>query len=243
MTSPFTNIGHNVTFKHLIVTRFNISLYSSSQKVVGGKIIVPDEWMVSRMDLWERYCVPSIYNQTNQNFTWVVVFDHKTPKKYIERAKAILHPKHEVVFGTNFREAIKVYIGEPKEDRLITTRLDCDDAIHKDFVKRIQNFMERKGKTGILTFPVGWIWGIKKHKLYHCRYPRNPFLTLVEKPQKKVHTVLAHRHTKVSTMFRVHRLEGGHNWLQIVHGENLANYCWGDNVAESKLVKEDFGVR
>jgi len=231
-----------MTYEHFLCTRFNISLYGKSQKVVGGNPIVPEEWMQSRMVLWERYCVPSVYNQSNQNFTWLVVFDPKTPKSYIERATAILHPKHEVLFGTNFRSAIKERIGKPKEDRLITSRLDCDDALHGDYIKRVQDFMETKGKTGILSLPVGWVWDIRKHKLYHCRYPRNPFLTLIEKPQNKVHTVLAHRHTKISDMFRVHRLEGGHNWLQIVHGENLANYCHGDQVAESKLVKSEFGI-
>jgi len=229
-------------FEHFVCTRWNVGLYGKSQKVVGGKTIVPDDWMQTRMVLWERFCVPSIYAQTNQNFTWIVVFDPQTPEKYLDRARAILHPKHRLELGTNFRKSIKDSIGRPTVDRLITTRIDCDDALHKGFIERIQAHFNLVGKTGIFTFPVGWVWDIRKHKLYHCRYPRNPFLTLIEKPQRKVHTVLAHRHTKISEMFRVHRLEGGHNWLQIIHGENLANYCHGDQVDESKLVKGDFGV-
>ena len=231
-----------LSFEHYILTRFNLSLYSATKKVRSGKRIVPDEWMVSRFRLWERYCVPSICAQTCQNFTWLVVFDPATPKKYIERATDILHPKHEVLFANNFRKGIKERIGKPTVDRLITSRFDNDDALHRDFVGRIQDRFERKHKSGIYVFPTGWIWNPKKGKLYHCRYLRNPFLTLVEKPQQKVHTVLAHRHTKITDMFRPIYLEGGHNWLQLIHSENLANYCHGDRVDEGMLAKEEYGL-
>jgi len=236
------NMGSELTFDHYLVTRFNVALYSKSQKTRWGDKIDPDKWMQSRMILWERYCIPSIYNQSNQNFTWIVVFDPQTPKGYLERATALLHPKHRIKIAPNFRQGIKDEIGKVSTDRLITTRLDCDDALHRDFTKKIQSWFAKRGKTGILTFPCGWIWNPAKGKLYHARYIKNPFLTLIEKPQKKTHTVLAHRHTAITDMFKTHLIEGGHNWAQIIHGENLANYCHGDKVAESKLVKSEFGI-
>ena len=242
ITVSAQRLTSQMTFKHYIVQRFNLGLYSSTQKTRGGEKIDPDKWMQSRMILWERYTVPSIYAQTNQNFTWIVVFDPDTPKGYLERATALLHPKHRIVLGRNFRQAVKKSIGKVESERLITSRCDNDDSLHREYVERIQAHFCRKGKTGVLVFPTGWIWNPAKGKLYHSRYLKNPFLTLIEKPQRKVHTVLAHRHTKITDMFRTHRLEGGHMWLQIVHGENLANYCHGDQVAESKLVKGDFGV-
>jgi len=230
------------TFEHFILTRFNIGLYAKSQKTRWGEHIDPDKWMDSRMVLWEKYCVPSIYAQTNQNFTWIVVFDPQTPQKYLDRATALLHPKHRIVLGHNFRQAAKKSIGKVEKERLITSRCDNDDSINREYVERIQAKFKRSGKTGLLVFPCGWIWNPEKVKLYHSRYLKNPFVTLVEKPQSKVHTVLAHRHTAIGDMFKVHLLEGGHQWLQIIHGENLANYCHGDQVDESKLVKGDFGI-
>jgi len=233
-------LGQTPTFEHYLLTRWNLGIYSRAQKTVGGGRIDPEQWMVSRFRLWEKYCVPSVFNQTCQNFTWLVVFDPATPRHYVERATAILHPKHEILFANNFRQGIKVRIGKPTVDRLITSRLDNDDALHVDYIKKIQERFLGRTKTGLYVFPTGWIWNPRKRKLYHCRYLRNPFLTLVEKPQTKVHTVLAHRHTKIGEMFKVHRLEGGHRWVQIIHGENLANYCHGDRVDEKLLVEGEY---
>jgi hypothetical protein len=61
---------------------------------------------------------------------------------------------------------------------LITTKIDNDDALHKDFIKTIQeNF--NKQKFEFISFPYGYVFHIDK--IYLLKYLENPFVTLVEK--------------------------------------------------------------
>jgi len=220
-------------FEHYLLTRVNIGLYDRKQKVRGGQKIEPQSWMEHRLDLFEKYCAPSVNNQRCQNFTWFIVLDPKTPMEHRMRIENAVQVKHKVLFGDNFRKAVKKEI--PIQEIVITSRMDCDDAIHMDFIKDIQEWYEKKKKTGVVTFPKGWTYNIKKENLCHFRYPKNPFLTLIEKADKKVRTILFHRHTEAIKFYKLHKVETGHRWCMVVHDQNLSNRMWGDSVPVSSL--------
>ena len=68
-----------MTYKHIILTRFNL------QFELGNDIHTQPYWLDERFRLFEKYCLPSIVGQTNQNFTWVILSSEQTPTKYKER--------------------------------------------------------------------------------------------------------------------------------------------------------------
>lgn len=224
--------------KHYLLTRFNIGLYKNKQKTRHNTVIDPNKWMADRIELFGKYCVPSVENQSTLEFSWLIVVDPATPMRHLLAIKGTLNGLGEIIIGTNFRQAIKSTI--PNNDIVITSRLDCDDAIHCDYIQNIQNWWYKKKKTGVLTYPVGWIYNPHKKKLYHARYIKNPFLSLVEKADKKIRTILFHRHTEAVNYYKLHKLEKGHMWCQIIHKNNLANHCWGDQTNIAKLNKKDF---
>ena len=142
-------------FEHFILTIFNVQI---GWKTFGNKKLgrPTNAWMWHRMDLFDRYCFSSILGQTNQNFKWIVLFDEDTKpcfRKIIAKYKKIMpnfcphFVKGKFRHGHKFNKFIDIIKSElPKERKfLMTTRLDCDDACHKDFIDIIQkNFRSKE---------------------------------------------------------------------------------------------------
>ena len=61
--------------QHFILTRFNILLWRQDKK---GSKVRTTKWLEHRFSLFEKYCLPSIKNQTYQKFEWIVLFDSMT---------------------------------------------------------------------------------------------------------------------------------------------------------------------
>ena len=75
-----------VEFRHYILTRFNLPLSSRNNGM--GIDVCGEEYLAYRFRLFEDYCLPSVKNQSCQNFKWLVLFDANTPRVYKDRAEA-----------------------------------------------------------------------------------------------------------------------------------------------------------
>ena len=100
--------------QHFILTRFNLYLWNKDKE---GKKVRSREWLEHRFGLFEQFCLPSIKNQTCQNFEWIVLFDSTTPTKFKERVKewqkeclqlipVYVDPKDGQHFAQIFREEV-----------------------------------------------------------------------------------------------------------------------------------------
>ena len=70
------------TCQHFILTRFNLRIWRQDKH---GSAVRTREWLEHRFGLFEKYCLPSIANQTCKDFEWVVLFDDKTPDEFRNR--------------------------------------------------------------------------------------------------------------------------------------------------------------
>lgn len=61
--------------KHFVITLFNIKIY---QKDKAKRDVLTDEWLRERLDLFERYCLPSMKQQTDKDYVWLCLFDKET---------------------------------------------------------------------------------------------------------------------------------------------------------------------
>ena len=55
-------------------------------------MILDEKWMENRFWLFENYCLPSVVNQSNQNFIWCLYFDIETTEKYKQRINKLIEP-------------------------------------------------------------------------------------------------------------------------------------------------------
>ena len=60
--------------KHYILTRFNLC---GRNRDKSKQSTLTKEWLHHRIKLFETYCLPSIKQQTNQNFKWLILFDYQ----------------------------------------------------------------------------------------------------------------------------------------------------------------------
>ncbi len=227
----------NVSFKHIIVTRFNLSQRWDKDKL--GKKVLDEDWLNERYELFEKFCIPSLRTQTNQNFEWWVYFDETLPEEYKNINKRInkefknFKPKYEesyTSFENNMPDDIKKNLINTNTKYLITTRLDNDDMLAKNTIELIQGINVNDEKNKILELPVGFTLGINNQKIIKKMTSKlNPFISLLEKVNKDspVKTVYFKQHNKWSEVECL-ELSSKPQWIQIIHDSNVLNSLNGD---------------
>ncbi|TDE39124.1 glycosyltransferase [Antarcticimicrobium sediminis] len=101
------------------------------------------ERMALRFRLFEQLCLPALTGQTDPDFDMVVLTAETMPEQYLERLVDLIEPLpniHCLTVGTenHYKLLQRGYNAVPKDDctHRIMFRLDDDDALDKNFVKR-----------------------------------------------------------------------------------------------------------
>jgi hypothetical protein len=212
------------SFQHIVLTRYFI-LFSNSQK--DRELILKNSstWLEKRFKLFDEYCLPSVVNQSVQNFIWLIYFDINTPRKYVEQVELRIKPYNNIklILCDSFDyEAKNRFVQEeidPNASWLLTTRLDNDDGWHRDFVKILQENVQI-GRKECLNYPVGMILYSGKTFLY--RHSSNAFISLSE-PVDNFLTVLCERHDRLGRIAPVRQLPAFPAFMQVVHDGTRSN--------------------
>lgn len=211
--------------KHYVITRFNLGIYSS-KPMFGAKLnISPDAWMAHRIHLFLTLTVPSIKAQTNQNFTWFVLMDAKTPEIFKYALAKISCDNLQLIYVNNISMTDAVLRDiEPGEYDLITTRLDNDDLLHRNAVNDIQNIY-RTNRGAVFPYaidiPHGFTFDLRAKKIYPTTYPGNANISLVER-SVGAKTAWHDQHGKMSSQYpTATSIEPG--WMIVVHSQNVGN--------------------
>ena len=211
------------SIEHVLLTRFNLPP-AGAERVIRAQ----DGWLAKRVTLFEKYCVPSVRAQTNQNFTWIIYFDPESPAWLRERMA--VH-ESDGVFRAVFRASVSrtELIGDIRSvlgrepDVLITTNLDNDDGLARDFVDRVQH-ADAPPERVALFVTRGLIAGPRG--LYLRRDSRNAFCSVRESWDDPV-TCWSDWHTRLGKSMPIIEIDGAPGWLQVVHGSNVSNRVRG----------------
>ena len=232
-------------YNHVIITNFNLNCSKAFRNIPPMRH-VDEEWLENRFSLFEKFCLPSIINQTNKNFLWMCALHKDTPEKY--RAKFSeyqkLCPQIQIVYSDeileyhkNLPDIIRQIIKAPKE-YIVTSRLDSDDALGCDYIEKVQKNLYKKDNY-FIDFLYGYLYDLKNNSLYFRKYKRNPFSTRVEK-HDYFKTVRDCQHTEINKFGKVITIKTRKAlWCQIVHGGNVLNKVKGKPVKNTK----DFSSR
>lgn len=245
-------------FTYVVLTRFNLRSSHSSMPP-------SQEWMDKRINLFKSYCFPSMVNQTNQQFKWLIYIDNQTERKYVEileNFSSHLPNILSIIRANNWEELMEKNIVnsdifkviDDDSDFLITTRLDNDDTIHKDFIQLIQqetlNFLASnncKNNKFAINLSKGYCLQVEpNYELTSRIHLSNPFISLVEPLAKKERVFLNvlhlwHDHYVTQTEFPVIRINTTPYWIQVIHSTNAANELVGYPVLD-KTKLSDFGI-
>lgn len=223
------------TFRHIILTRFNVKIEQSAP---------PDaDWLEHRFAQFERFCLPSVMAQTCRNFVWVIFCDPEIPALFRSRIQEYarwpaLRPiffRH--VFDQGMARAAVAELARGYS-HLITSRLDNDDAICRTYVESLQrNFCGQEFE--FLNFTNGYIW--QEGRVWSGQHSSNAFISLVERASH-YSTVYCGNHMELDQQGPIRQIAAPAGWLQVVHGRNLANQVWGTPAGGVNLT-EDFAIR
>ena len=123
--------------RHFIITRFNLR---GNEDTPSSAKMIASAYLEQRLELFERFCLPTVRSQTEQDFRWLVLFADETPDPVKARVAkyAADWPNLVPVYlprgtGSVGPLVVRPYLdGSPQT--LITTRLDNDDGDRKSVV-------------------------------------------------------------------------------------------------------------
>ena len=215
---------------HFILTRFNLRLWPKDK---NGARIDRAAWLDGRMELFEKYCFPSVNRQSCKEFRWVLMLDDTTPERILTQLGSLKDkcPQMEILkvpvqYSTHFAEFFRHFVERESEgeEKVITTYLDNDDALSRDFVERIQAEAAGCGKRTVLTFAEGFQYFTEMRIATRVAYPNNHFISLVEGRDglKTVYGLGSHYLLKAGSDLDVRSVDGL-CWVEVVHSDNVDN--------------------
>lgn len=233
--------------QHFFLTKFNVRSFPDLKP--GCDPV----WLEKRFGLFDEFCFPSVSQQSNQNFKWLVFFDIDTPEEFKQKISAYAElwgnfvpvyldcPLPYGEFPDDVRNVVRQHIPEDCE-YLITTWLDNDDAIHQDYVLMIQdNFNHQESET--INFFFGY--QLANGKLYFDFEFSNHFISLIEKySPESFNTCLCRPHKKLYEVCKsAKKIFCKPVWVEVVHGSNYMNvYRRGFRVPTGHIL-DDFSIK
>jgi hypothetical protein len=230
-------------FLHFVITQFNLRNFQVSDTDRYERWL---RWTRDRIKLFRDYCLPSVLNQSNKDFTWLIFFDTKTPGEFsafIGELESIpivqiCYSDGSEGFDTGYVKEISKRITNP-DKWIMTTRFDNDDSLHKEAIAVLRDNFVPKHKY-LISLASGYVLNISDKTVSHYFYPMSPFITLIENAEIEIRGVFEKIHTKwdqlrlfvfkeiwLETVNRKSRMSRfilkEPMWIQTVHGENISN--------------------
>lgn len=193
--------------KHYIIIRFNY----------------PEDHadLQQRIDLFNQYTKKSLLHQSNKNFKVLIIGNPGIDLSGLDHAFVEFKTQSAVkdMDLIQLKNFIRSDIGSEKI--IITTRLDNDDILLKNFVRNIQTISKHISHDHVLETK-GYFYDIRKNKLFISnRYHKksvSPFASLIERAEN-FHTVYRIKHSELWRFYDV--IESScFGWLQLIHDTN-----------------------
>jgi hypothetical protein len=203
-------------FPHYIITRFSVRAPGDVQRYRHP------EWLEERLTLLGRFGAPSLLSQTSHNFTWLIFADIASPQWVRDGLSEIssgIPVSQFFVEPKQWKSALNDFLqGERGQGvPLITSRLDSDDLLHRDFVQEIAAAAVPEV---VLNMPTGFRLRVNDMHLFRVGHKRAFESLCTASPQH----IFDFQHGKAADVFpsvEVRPREG--MWIQTVHDHNIAN--------------------
>jgi len=218
---------------HFVLTRFNLGRGAD------------EAWLRGRVELFERFTLPSMRSQTVPPDAWLLYCSENSPAWFRERIDEWAVPWLDVAWIPDRGEwQWLAQRGDvPWSDRVrelldgssdvVTSRLDNDDAVARDFCERVRR--ASRGRREFINFPNGAQYG--EGRVYLRPDRSSPFLSLVEPAGAGVQTVFAFGHSRASKWAPIRQVFSHPMWLGVVHGENFLQSLSGFEVPPGIVLK------
>ncbi len=222
---------------HVLMTRFNLATPGREAAIRNA----PD-WLATRFDLFEAFCLPSVASQTSKDFTWIIYFDKDTPQRFKDRVKAL---QREVPFeayytgmfpASGWPQSLQAVLGA-LPGTVLTSRLDNDDALAVDYMVRTAQAAAGQMPDPRIGIVITNGFIRSQHRAYALAHPCNAFTSWLERTENPelLKTAMGIAHMDAAASGPLLQVPGDGAWLQVVHGGNVSNKVRGRRVAPDRL--------
>jgi hypothetical protein len=218
----------------------------SSIHYASLELVIDPRWQVRRRELFERYCLPSVARQTASDFTWLFfVYPDAMSEEDLdwfraqdERLQVVSVEDPESTGVPEACEAVTRLAAD--DDWIITTRLDSDDVLHPDHLRKVR--VGYGGERKVVEFAEGFYYDVLRDEIRHVRETQNAFVSLLE-PADGARTAWGWPHHEIGEENEIVYLDEP-GWVALVHDHNTTTYLWGDPVSASRkeAVLREFGI-
>lgn len=125
----------------VLTPTFNAERFDSLEQ--AAQHVFSEDRMALRFRFFEKLCLPSLARQSDPDFGMVILTSDRMPERYLERLLGLVEPLPNMQLlalppDNHYRLLQKAYASAPKgrASHTIKFRLDDDDALDVDFVKR-----------------------------------------------------------------------------------------------------------
>jgi hypothetical protein len=230
----------SLKFTHYLITRFNVPV-NNWNKDKAGQPVLDTQWMQNRLELFAKYCVPTIARQTENNFIWLVFCDEMTDPLHRDRIQNLVGhlPQAQIRWVSDFNHLltdVKAFLSLAKTPYVITSRMDNDDGIGPDFIADVQEHFVEQDMT-IINFTKGILYDHTKRVLTEIKdSQRNHYGSLIETATgKELVTVVGYPHGKPPAGSHIINVHTRFAWLKIIHQRNMVSKTNGIPFLQSNI--------
>ncbi len=251
-----------MNFSHFLITQFNLRNFPKSSHRADDQWL---DWTRNRITLFKTYCLPSILNQTEKNFSWLIYFDSDTPDEFMPFIKELeAYEFIKTCYSEGSEDFFKNYLLEVKRQIkanvqwIITTRLDNDDVLHRSAIDVIQQNVVVKDNF-LISLTSGYVLDVERKMLAHYFYPMSPFISLIESVSNNPVGIFVRPHTQWQNLrlfiykeiylefFKPKERQArfilkSPLWIQLVHGKNVSNSFYRGLPVLKSISLSDFGI-
>jgi hypothetical protein len=241
-------------FHHLLITRFNLK-NPDWRLTKNNETLLDEKWMEERMILFENYCLPSVANQSNSDFKWLLFFDSTTSDFFKQKIADLLkkYPNFIPLYIDGmgvFHQHLNEYVAQNTKDKpyLITSMIDNDDCIHIEYIDQVQQQFANQEFLAV-DFIEGYTLQIEPEVILGKKeHIFNPFISLIEKNENPK-TVWYYDHNLWKKEPRIIHIKGKRVWMSVIHKKNKVNEFDGygevdwNEVSKSFIVSESINLK
>lgn len=238
----------SVKFTHYLITRFNVPV-KNWERDKAGQPVLDDAWMRSRLELFRRFCVPGIANQTNKDFTWLIYCDIQTSPAFLNEIHQAISDVPNVMVRqvSHFEELLtdlRQLFSDITTPFVISSRVDNDDSLGPAYICEVQKHFVAHDKQ-IINFLKGVLYDVHRGVLTEIRKSHlNHYGSLIEQlmPGKELITIMGYPHGRPPEGSTVTDIDLRFSWLKIIHERNMASKTNGVPLFDNTVISH-FGLQ
>ena len=217
---------------NIIKTRFNVNFKHLNNNLSNKHL--DDDWLDYRLNIFLKYCAPSVLGQDRGDFYWSIIIDKETPEdirnKLLIDKRIYLH-----TCETERKQRTKELSNQ--SFKYVFSRIDSDDGYRKDFTEQIYQF---KSNDEEFLIDINYIcFDMIKNIFQEKTTKSSHFISMYTKNSN--FNIYYKNHVRLIKNFKYYKIN---NFLgiEIVHGKNISNQIIQNKKIVNNINLNDYNI-